>query len=151
MKRIPLRKIVIALFVIVVAIQFVRIDKTNPDADISKDFITITNPPENIRNMLKTACYDCHSYQTDYPWYTNISPVSWWIKNHINVGRKNLNFSTWADYDEKRSRHKLEECYEEVEEGEMPLPSYLWAHGDAKLSKEQREKLVAWFKQQGGF
>ena len=96
--------------------------------------------------MLKTSCYDCHSNESIYPWYTNIAPVSWWIKKHINEGRDELNFSEWGNYSARRKDHKLDEIIELVEEGEMPLKSYLITHGDAKISTEQRAKIIEWAK-----
>lgn len=139
------KKVLIGIVVVFVGMQFFRIDKTNPSVDINKDFIVMTNPDEEVQNILNVACYDCHSNTTSYPWYTNIAPVSWWLKHHIDEGREELNFSNWGDYNEKRSDHKLEECIELVKEGEMPLSSYTWTHGEAKLSHEQRVKLTTFF------
>jgi heme-binding protein len=138
------KKILLAIVAILVIIQFFRIDKTNPEVVLENDFITITNPPEEIAAILKTSCYDCHSYETKYPWYTNVSPIAWWVKDHINEGRDELNFSEWANYKEKRKKHKLEECIELVEENEMPLESYLITHGDAKLTDTQKTELLNW-------
>jgi hypothetical protein len=140
------KKIGLALLAILLIIQFFRIDKTVPVENVEEDFIVQTNPPENIQQILKTSCYDCHSFQTKYPWYSNVAPISWWLKDHINDGRKHLNFSTWGTYEMKRKKHKLEECWEEVEKKEMPLESYLYTHGDADLTVEQRAELVNWFK-----
>lgn len=141
------KKIALALVAILIIIQFFRIDKTNPEVIAENDFIQMVQPEENIQAILRTSCYDCHSNETNYPWYTNIAPVSWWVKDHINDGRKHLNFSEWGTYKEKRQNHKLEECYEEVEEGEMPMESYLIMHGEAKLSADQKNELVHWFKE----
>ncbi len=141
-----IKKITIALSAILVIIQFFRIDKTNPPVIQENDFLTITNPPEDISKMIKSACYDCHSNESKYPWYTNISPISWWVKDHINEGRRELNFSEWGTFKDKRKKHKLEEVYEEVEEGEMPLESYLIIHDEAKLTTDQKTALINWFK-----
>lgn len=140
------KKIFIGLAVVIVFIQFIRIDKTNPEINISKDFITINKTPDSIAVLLKTSCYDCHSYESKYPWYTNISPVSWFVKNHINEAREHLNFSEWGNYSAKDQAHAVEECAEEVEEGEMPLTSYVLMHREAKLSKEKQELLESYFK-----
>lgn len=139
------KKILLGLGVVFIVLQFFRIDKENPVADPSLDFMELTSPPVEVATILKTACYDCHSYKTEYPWYTNVAPVSWWIADHINHGRGELNFSEWANYSYKRADHKLEEGVEMVEDLEMPLPSYTWAHGDARLSDAQRELLIDWF------
>ncbi|MEQ9288346.1 MAG: heme-binding domain-containing protein [Cyclobacteriaceae bacterium] len=140
------KKIGLAVLVIIVVIQFFRIDKENPAIETKKDFIAATNPPINVSKILKTACYDCHSHETTYPWYSNVAPVSWWVKNHINDGRKHFNFSLWTDYDAKKRAHKLEEFYEEVEEGEMPLNSYTWVHAGARLSSDDKNLLINWVK-----
>lgn len=143
-----IKKILIGLIAILVIIQFFRIDKTNPIVVQENDFITITNPSENIKNILKASCYDCHSNETKYPWYTNFAPLSWWIKHHIDEGRDELNFSEWGTFKEKRKHHKLEECIELVEENEMPLSSYLITHSEAKISSENKALLLEWFKEQ---
>lgn len=139
------RKILVVLLIILVLIQFIRIDKTNPESDSTKDFIVVTKPNEEVTNILKTSCYDCHSNETTYPWYTNIAPVSFWIKHHINEGREELNFSEWGNYKPKRMNHKMEEAVELVENGEMPMSSYTLIHGDAELSATQKENLIAFF------
>lgn len=145
-KRFTIKNIVIFLIFLLLVIQSFRIDKTTQPVDPSKDFISVTSANTEITNTLKIACYDCHSNQATYPWYTNIAPVSWWVKNHINEGSHHLNFSEWGTYSEKRKNHKLEECIEMVEEGEMPLSSYTIMHKEAKLTDAQRLELVEFFK-----
>lgn len=141
-----LKKIGIGLLAVLVIIQFFRIDKENSETIPRKDFITQTSPPEAIQKLLKNACYDCHSNTTKYPWYSNVAPISWWVKDHINEGREELNFSNWADYSLKKQIHKMEECWEMIEEGEMPLESYLITHGEAELTAEEKELFIEWFK-----
>lgn len=145
-KRFTIKNIAIFLIFLLLVIQSFRIDKTTQPIDSSKDFISLTSANSEITNTLKIACYDCHSNQPTYPWYTNIAPVSWWVKNHINEGSRHLNFSVWGTYSEKRKNHKLEECIEMVEEGEMPLSSYTIMHKEAKLTDAQRLQLVEFFK-----
>lgn len=138
------KKIILGLVIILLLIQFVRVEQTNPPVDMQQDFITITKPPVEVATILKTACYDCHSNETRYPWYFDVAPISWWAKDHVNDGKKHLNYSIWSTYKKERQDHKLEEMYGEVEEGEMPLPSYTLVHGDAKLSTEQKTMLLNW-------
>lgn len=142
--KINKKKILKIVVAVLVVIQFFRIDKTTQPVDVTKDFVSLTNPPARVVEIIKTSCYDCHSDQTNYPWYTNIAPVSWWIGHHIEEGKEHLNFSNWASYSAKKADHKLEEFYEEVEEGEMPLKSYTFLHGAAKLSEENKEILINW-------
>jgi len=141
------KKILYVIVAIIVIIQFFRIDKTNPEVIAENDFVTITNPPEEVTTILKTACYDCHSNESKYPWYTNVAPISWWVKHHIDEGREELNFSNWKTFKAKKKDHKLEELIEEVEEGEMPLDEYTWTHADAQLTEEQKHVLVNWVKE----
>ena len=142
-----LKKVLVGLAVVIIILQFFGIDKENPVSNPSLDLITIVQPEEDVKQVLKNACYDCHSNLTKYPWYTNITPLSWWIKDHIDEGRDELNFSEWGNYSDRRKDHKLEEVVELVEEGEMPLQSYTYAHSEAKLTTEQIELLLAWVKQ----
>ncbi len=145
-----LKRVLLGLLAVLVILQFFRIEKTNPPIDTGEDFLYLAAPPQEIGLLIKDACYDCHSYETQYPWYTNVAPISWWIADHVEEGRGELNFSTWAQYDAERRAHKLEEAAEEVGEGHMPLQSYTWVHGVSRLSDEQRERLAAWFEEQMG-
>lgn len=145
-KRLTKKNIGLFLLFLLIVIQVFRIDKTTQPLDATKDFIALTSANTEVANTLKVACYDCHSNQPAYPWYTNIAPLSWWIKHHINEGSHHLNFSEWGTYTEKRRNHKLEECIEMVEEGEMPMSSYTIMHGNAKLTDAQKLQLVEFFK-----
>jgi hypothetical protein len=100
--------------------------------------------PQNVQQILKTSCYDCHSNNTVYPWYSNIQPVAWWLKDHIDEGKRELNFSEFATYRIGRQYRKLEEINGEVKENKMPLESYTLIHSDAKLSDEQKLTLATW-------
>jgi hypothetical protein len=100
--------------------------------------------PNEVEAILKPACYDCHSNLTRYPWYAEIQPIAFWLANHVNEGKRELNFSTFTSRRLAVQNHKFEEIIEMVKEGEMPLNSYTWTHGDAKLSEQQRQTLVAW-------
>lgn len=130
-----------------IIIQFFRIDKSIPEYDKTQDFIAREAPPEAVKHILIKACYDCHSNETVYPWYSEAAPLSWWLADHIEEGREHLNYSTWGNQTKKRKKHKLEEMIEEVEEGEMPLNSYTWAHWEASLTVDEKEQLINWLKQ----
>lgn len=140
-----MKRILVALLALVLIMQFFRIDKTNPAVVASEDFIAITQPDAETTSILKRACYDCHSNTTVYPWYSNIAPVSWWLKHHVNEGREELNFSKWGSFSDKKKDHKLEECIELVKEGEMPLESYTWSHKEAVLTMDEKAKLTSFF------
>lgn len=141
-----MKKILIILAVLFVIIQFFRIDKTNPPVNEGMDFLTIKNTPENVASKIRASCYDCHSNETKYPWYSNVQPVAWFLKSHIDEGRTKLNFSTFATYEPKRQAHKLAEAVEMVETGEMPMESYLLAHPEAKLTQEERQMIIDYFR-----
>ncbi len=141
-----MKKVLIALLVVLVVIQFFQIDKTNSETDINQDFLKIHETPTEIAATIKASCYDCHSNKSVYPWYTNVQPVGWFVKNHIEDGKKHLNFSEFGTYTAKKQAHKLEECYELVEKGEMPLSSYTIIHKEAVLTDNQQTELVGYFK-----
>lgn len=123
-------------------------DKTNPPVEPGQDFLQLTAAPTEVGTLIKNACYDCHSHHTKWPWYTNISPVKFWIRGHVRGGTQHMNFSKWASYSADKQKHKMEEAYEEVDSKHMPMKSYTWMHPEAQLSEEQRATLVAFFKQQ---
>jgi hypothetical protein len=147
-KRFTAKSIAIFLVLFFLLIQSFRIDKTTQPVDPAADFMSLTSANADVSKTLKLACYDCHSNQPDFPWYTNVAPVSWWIKHHIDEGSHHLNFSIWGSYSEKKKNHKLDECVEMVEEGEMPMISYTTMHKEAKLTDAQRLQLVEFFKAQ---
>lgn len=143
MKKI-LPRLLLALGLAFIVIQFFGPAKTNPPVDETKTIAAGGPMPTEIAIVLERACYDCHSNQTRWPWYSNVAPVSWFVIGHVNDARKHLNFSEWATYNPKRMKRKLEEIKEEVEEGAMPLPSYLPLHPDAKLSPADVQALGTW-------
>ena len=140
------RNIWLAFILAFVVLQLFPIDKTNPQSDPADDFIAIENPPEQIVTLMKNACYDCHSNQTRYPWYTNIQPVGWWIRGHFQHARGELNFSEWQQYNQDDKPKALKEMADEVEETKMPLLSYWIMHPEAKLSETDRKLLVDYFR-----
>ena len=139
-----IKKIGIALLAILVIAQFIQPDRSVETAPAEQDFLAMTNAPQEIASKLRMACYDCHSNETIYPWYSKISPVSWWLQNHINEGREELNFSIWGTYSAKKKNHKLEEGAEALVDGWIPLDSYTWIHRNADLSPEDRDRLALW-------
>jgi hypothetical protein len=143
-----MKKILTVLLVAFIIIQFFPIDKTNPAPTPGMDFLKIKNTPPEVAKIINSSCYDCHSNETKYPWYSNFAPASWFLKNHINEGRKHLNFSTFAMYDPKIQAQKLQECIEMLEKKEMPLESYFIGHQEAKLTDEQRKILIDYFKRE---
>ena len=142
-----MKKILNGLLVVLVAIQFFQIDKTNPVADEKLDFLVMNNTSPEIATQIKASCYDCHSNQSVYPAYTYVQPVGWFVKNHIEEGKEHLNFSEFGNYSAKKQAHKLEESYEMIEKDEMPLSSYTIIHKEAVLDEAQQNALINYFKE----
>lgn len=142
------KKIWYILLAVLVGIQFIRPTRNIGNADGPQDITHSVQVPDKVLTMLKGSCYDCHSNNTVYPWYTNIQPIGLWLNHHVDEGKDELNFSEFGTYNQKRMAHKLEEIAEQVEEDEMPLPTYTLIHTDVKLTKEQATDLVSWAKSQ---
>jgi hypothetical protein len=137
-------KIVIGILIILILIQFIKPKRNNGNALGRNDFTHELQTPDSIMKILKASCFDCHSNHTNYPWYAEINPVSWWLNHHINEGKNELNFSEFASYSLKKKDKKLEEIAGQVKEHEMPLPSYTLMHKEATLTETQVLSLIQW-------
>jgi hypothetical protein len=137
-------KYLLILLSIFIGLQFFQIPKPSLSSTPETDITNHVEVPENVHNILRKACYDCHSEETRYPWYSYIQPVGWWLKDHMDHGLSHLNFSDFGSYELDKAAHKMEEINDEVHEGEMPLESYTWIHGDARLSSKERKTLTKW-------
>lgn len=135
-----LKRILLVLALLFVVAQFFRPTFANPPIVEAK----VLHAPANVQAILDRSCADCHSSHTVYPWYSRISPVSWWLAGHIKDGRRELNFDEAGGYTEKRTLRKMTEICEQVEKGEMPLKSYLPLHPAAKLSDADKKTLCDW-------
>ena len=133
-----MKKLLIIILVIFVAIQFVPIKRENPP--VTADF----DGPTEVKEIFKTSCYDCHSNETKWEWYHKIAPVSWLVAYDVKEGREEFNFSNWQNISHSEMLELREEIWEEVEEGEMPMKIYTIIHRDAKLSAEQKELIKNW-------
>jgi len=142
------RNILWIIMAVLVFMQFFRIDTTKPEYDRGLDIFAYSEADPAVVTSVHNACYDCHSYETVYPWYVQFAPVSWFMKHHIDEGRHHVNFSTWGDYPDNKKSHKLEECIEMINEGEMPLSSYVLMHSEAKWTDEEKSKVLQFFKSQ---
>ncbi|MDZ7847777.1 MAG: heme-binding domain-containing protein [Owenweeksia sp.] len=135
----------ILLLIIILVVLLMQLVPGLPEntKEVAQDrFVAVHQVPAQVESILQNSCYDCHSNAASWPWYAHVAPVSYWLGNHVNEGREHLNFSEWGSYDASKRDHKLEELVEMIEEEEMPLPSYLWLHGEADLTAAQREALV---------
>jgi hypothetical protein len=142
-----LKKILLAIGIVIIGIQFFRpaLNKSNQvfDTDISK----IITTPDSVQALLKNACYDCHSNNTNYPWYVNIQPVGWLMANHIKKGKDELNFSEFGSYSSRRQLSKLNGIANSIRDDIMPLSSYKWMHKNAQLSTYEKALLINWVQQ----
>ena len=132
------------MLVVLVSIQWIPTYLNQGDLDPPKDFMTLYSPSAHIGTLLRTACYDCHSNHTDYPWYSKVQPVAMFLENHITQGKKELNLSEFGDYSPRRRKSKIKSMSSQVEDGDMPLTSYTLIHRDANLSPEDRKELAEW-------
>jgi hypothetical protein len=131
-------RIVIGVVVALVVIQLVPVDRSNPPATGEIE------APADVMGLLERSCYDCHSGETRWPWYSRIAPVSWLVAHDVAEGREHVDFSSWKQLPPGKRAHALEEIEEVIEEQEMPLWYYLPLHPEAGLDDADRERLVAW-------
>jgi hypothetical protein len=124
-------RVVLVVIVASVGIQFIPIKRNVSEVVPSTDFIVSYNPPEEVSDVLKTSCYNCHSNNTDYTWYSHIQPVGLYLQKHINKGKEDLNFSNFETYSARRQKSKLTSMINQIKEDKMPLPAYTMIHRDA--------------------
>jgi hypothetical protein len=138
------KKIILLLVPVLVAIQFIRPAENHSDKPSPNDITLHYDVPDTVLAMLKHSCYDCHSNNTTYPWYDRIQPMAWWVNSHIQDGKRVLNFSEFAAYPRAKQIRKLKNTAEEIEQGGMPLNSYLWMHISSALDKGQKNIMIYW-------
>jgi Haem-binding domain len=147
MKKI-LKWIFAALIVAFTLLQFTNPARTNPP--VVSDLIAGNPPPPEVAATLRAACYDCHSNETRWPWYSRVAPMSWQIAKDVSEGRDNLNLSEWPNDNPKRAAKRLEDMSEEIGYGEMPLKKYTFIHADARLTDAQKKQLTDWLDARAG-
>ncbi|WP_323789817.1 heme-binding domain-containing protein [Psychroserpens sp.] len=141
-----IKKILLALLIVFIVAQFFGPEKNQGDYASIESFIAETKPSPEVTEILKSSCFDCHSDVTRYPWYNNITPVNYWLADHIKHGKGHFDVSKWDSYSIKKKDHKLDELIEMVEEKEMPLNSYTWTHSEANLTDAQITSIIDWAK-----
>lgn len=138
-------KIVLIIFVIAfIVIQFKKPSKNAGEEIAANQITAVQMMPEDLQQILKVSCYDCHSNTTHYPWYYNIQPVAWVLNDHIVAGKDELNFSEFATYPTYRRYKKFKEIIKEVKDGDMPISSYTLLHRDASLNADQKLLIENW-------
>ena len=133
-----IRRTFLFLVVVFALIQLVPVERTNPPVTAEVE------APDPVMEAFQNACYDCHSNETQWPWYSRVAPVSWRIAEHVRIGRRNLNFSEWQGMSAEDRDDAMEEIWEEVERGSMPLSDYVSMHPEAVLTDSQREAIRRW-------
>ncbi|MFN4284901.1 MAG: heme-binding domain-containing protein [Lacibacter sp.] len=142
-----LKKVLYGLAAVLVIIQFIRPKPNKAEGPQPNNIETVVALNDEVKGIFAKACYDCHTNNTKYPWYSMIQPVGWWLQNHVNEGKQHFNFDEFATYTPKKQKHKLEEIIETITKGEMPLESYTFIHRDAKLTPSEINAVKQWVQQ----
>lgn len=133
-----LRRSALGLLGVFALMQAKQVEHSNPPVRHELD------APEEVRAVLRRSCYDCHSHETRWPWYSYVAPMSWFVAHHVEEGREGMNFSNWPRFDPEGEAETFEEIRKQVSRGKMPLKSYLLLHPDARLSEADKAALLRW-------
>ena len=139
-----IKKILLAVLFVFIIIQFIQPPRNKSGQLLPTEITRVFTEPQNVQDILKISCYDCHSNNTHYPWYSFIQPGAWWMANHIKEGKQNLNFSEFGSYSKRKQQNKLRSIAKSIEDATMPIGAYTLMHGDATLSKDKKEIIVDW-------
>jgi len=139
------KKIILGLAVILIGMQFFQPLRNQSDEVTASHIERVYAVPQNVKAILTQSCYDCHSNNTRYPWYSRVQPGAWYMARHIKKGKEELNFSTFGDYSARKQRNKFRAMAGQVKDGEMPLSSYTLIHRNAVLSQDDKQVLINWF------
>lgn len=139
-----IKKILLALLIVFVAIQFIQPVHNKSEQVLPTDFAKVLVVPNNVQTLLQNACYDCHSNNTNYPWYSNIQPMAWLMASHIKNGKAKLNFSDFGNNTTRKQISKLKEIANQIKDDEMPISSYKVMHKKANLTKEEKSAIIDW-------
>jgi hypothetical protein len=141
-----IKKILLAILIVLIVIQFIQPARNKNGQVLATDISKMVSLPQHVQAILKTACYDCHSNNTIYPWYTNIQPVGWMMARHIKEGKEELNFSEFGSYASRRQLSKLKAIGNSIQDDDMPLASYTFIHKNARLTNEEKALIINWAK-----
>jgi len=139
-----LKKILLILLITFLVIQFIQPARNKNQPLLATDITKIFDVPDTVLSVFKIACYDCHSNNTNYPWYSRIQPFGWLLANHIKNGKAKINFSEFGSYRLRRQNSKLKNIEGSIKDGSMPLWSYILIHHAAKLSKKGKRIIIDW-------
>ncbi len=144
MKRIIKKILFIGLIIFLLMQLYQPARNISFEQDITGNFTKVYNVPKNIETILRTSCYDCHSNNTYYPWYSYIQPARFFMESHIKEGKENLNFNEWGNYSDRKQNNKLDRIAKQIESNEMPLSSYTLIHKNAILTASQKKEVLDW-------
>ena len=139
-----IKNVLIFLLAALVIIQFFHPKPNKSSGEQLHNISKVFSVPEDVKSILAKACFDCHSNNTRYPWYSNIQPVDWWMAGHVNDGKKGLNFDEYTSRSLRYQYNKMKDLIDQVKPGDMPLNSYTWIHKDAILTQPEKDKLINW-------
>jgi len=139
-----IKKIGLSILVVFSAIQFMQPVRNKSVGLSATDISKVLNIPDSVQAILGNACFDCHSNNTNYPWYVNIQPMGWLMTKHIRQGKAALNFSEFGSYSARRRQSKLKSIADQISDGDMPLSSYIWMHKKAKLTNDEKGLIINW-------
>lgn len=134
----------LAILIVLIVIQFIQPARNTSGQVLQTDIVKVSNVPQSVQTVLKTACYDCHSNNTRYPWYANVQPMGWLLARHVKEGKAELNFSEFGSYSPRRQANKLRAIENSIKDGTMPLSSYLLLHKDARLTETDKTEIIDW-------
>ena len=138
------KKIIVILLLILICIQWIPSTQNTSDIIPETDFLKVYDAPTRESTILIISCYDCHSNNTEYPWYSKIQPAAWYLEDHIKEGKDELNFNEWDTYSSRRKNSKLRSIIKQIEGGEMPLESYTLIHGGARLDSTAVKEIIGY-------
>ena len=139
-----IKKILLTLLIVFIAIQFIQPAHNKSGQALPNDFVKIYVVPGNVQTVLQNACYDCHSNNTSYPWYSNIQPMAWIMARHIKNGKEKLNFSDFGSNTTRKQISRLKGIANQIKDDEMPISSYMAMHKKANLTKEEKILIIDW-------
>jgi hypothetical protein len=135
---------IVSIVVVIIGIQLIPLKRPDVREDNPDDLLISADVPDNVARLLKVSCYDCHSNQTAYPWYSNVAPASWLVVRDIRLGRERMNFSTWNSFEKSKKAGMLSGIIDEVSAKDMPMSVYVIMHPEARLEEADRGAIVDW-------
>jgi Haem-binding domain len=142
--RLWVKRIGLAILVLAVAIQFIRVNRSNPGVDPSQTIYATLQVPGDVKTVFERSCTNCHSDETSWPWYSYVAPVSWVVAHDVHQARKAMNLSEWGSYSANKKTDKLEEICEQLTNGDMPDRKYTLIHRRARPTAKERDVVCQW-------